>query len=129
MTRLQKMKKKTNHFRENQEYYQAQLAADIAYTKQKKHIRKIRLSCVFVVAIVLFVSLFFPYMKQRENVEKAQKDLEQLESDLKALEKEIALKEEQVRRLNDDEYIADLARRDFFMSKDGEVIYSTVKRD
>lgn len=123
------MKKKTNHFRENQAYYQAQLKADTAYSKKKKRIRKIRFYAACLLAVVLFASLYFPYTKQQESIKKAEENLQVLKDDLQQLEKETAIKEEKVRLLNDEEYIADLARRDFFMSKDGEVIYSTVKDD
>lgn len=123
------MGKKTNHFRENQEYYQAQLMADTAYTKKKKRVRKVRFYGAVIFAALLFTALYFPYKQHQEDIKKTQANLEQLKTDLQLLEKEAKIKEEQINLLNDDEYIADLARRDFFMSKDGEVIYSTVKDD
>lgn len=123
------MKSKTNHFRENQEYYQAQLKADTAYSKRKKRVRRVRFYGACIIATALFAGLYFPYTKQQEDIKQAEENLSELQANLKQLEREAAIKVEQVNLLNDDEYIADLARRDFFMSKDGEVIYSTVKED
>lgn len=36
---------------------------------------------------------------------------------------------QQIKRLNDDEYLGKLARKNFYMSKDGEIIFTTPKSD
>ena len=122
-------KNQASDFRENHEYYQAQLAADIQYKKKKQRVRKIRFFGWSFLGLTLFLSLFFPYLDQKEKLRQAEENYTEISKDLERLEKEAALKEEQIENLNNDEYIADLARRDFFMSKDGEVIYSTIKDD
>lgn len=35
----------------------------------------------------------------------------------------------QIKRLNDDDYLGELARKNFYMSKDGEIIFTTPKSD
>ena len=84
---------------------------------------------LFCFGMFLFFSLLFPYLKQKQELKLAEKTYEETAQNLKKLEKETALKEEQIANLNNDDYIADLARRDFFMSKDGEIIYSTIEED
>ena len=122
-------KHKTSKFRENHMYYQAQLEVDIQYEKRKKRIRKVRFVMTSLFGMFLFFSLLFPYLKQKQELKLAEKTYEETAQNLKKLEKETALKEEQIANLNNDDYIADLARRDFFMSKDGEIIYSTIEED
>lgn len=122
-------KNQTSHFKENHKYYQAQLAADIQYKKKKNRVRKIRFFGTMFLGLFLFIALFFPYLDQKGKLKQAEENYAELEKNLEKLEKEAQLKEEQIENLNNNEYIADLARRDFFMSKDGEIIYSTVEDD
>ena len=43
---------------------------------------------------------------------------------LAKLEKEQRLLEEEIVKLNDDEYIAKFARKEYFLSDDGEIIFN-----
>lgn len=47
-----------------------------------------------------------------------------VEQELGKLEKEQQHLEEEIVKLNDDDYIAKIARRDYFMSEDDEIIFN-----
>ena len=49
---------------------------------------------------------------------------EQLEKELVALKKEEVLLKEEIVKLNDDDYIAKLARKEYFLSDDNEIIFT-----
>lgn len=55
-----------------------------------------------------------------EKVEKQQ----QLSKELSTLQKEEKILREEIVKLNDDEYIAKIARRDYFLSDDNEIIFN-----
>ena len=55
-----------------------------------------------------------------EKVEKQQK----LSEELSTLQKEEKILREEIVKLNDDEYIAKIARRDYFLSDDNEIIFN-----
>ncbi len=86
--------------------------------KQKRRIR-----------LVLFVMLCFSvwtgytlFMQSRDLAEKEQQlnELQQEAQKVKQKQNELTYK---ASRLNDKEYIAELARKNLFMSKPGEIIY------
>ena len=49
---------------------------------------------------------------------------EQLKKELVTLEKDEVLLKEEIVKLNDDEYIAMLARKEYFLSNDNEIIFT-----
>ena len=53
---------------------------------------------------------------------------EQLKKNLAKLEKDETLLKEEIVKLNDDDYIAKLARKDYFLSDDNEIIFTLPKR-
>jgi cell division protein DivIC len=52
------------------------------------------------------------------------KNKKKLEKQLTGLEKEEKILREEIVKLNDDEYIAKIARRDYFLSDDDEIIFN-----
>ena len=92
---------------------------------QKKENRKIVIG--LITGFLVFGCLLFPYLDQKQKLREAEANYEELSLRLEEVNCDANNKQQQIDYLNDDEYIADIARRDFFMSKDGEVIYSTSK--
>ena len=50
--------------------------------------------------------------------------MEQIEAELDSLKQDEVLLKEEIVKLNDDEYIAKLARKEYFLSKDNEIIFT-----
>ncbi|MGM9923010.1 MAG: septum formation initiator family protein [Bacillus sp. (in: firmicutes)] len=76
--------------------------------------------CVSILAGFTISTLF----SQSAALEKKEKEKQQIETKLASLQKEQQLLEEEIVKLNDDEYIAKIARRDFFLSNEGEFIFN-----
>lgn len=53
---------------------------------------------------------------------------EQLEKELKSLKTKQADLKEEISKLKDEDYVTELARRDLFMSGDGEIIFNVEKK-
>lgn len=101
------------------------------FQKQQKQLvfRRRRLAVIFFVAFVIFVFSGIQLMKdyQQFNAFKKQK-VEALAESKKADEKLTGLKQD-VAQLQDDDYVAKLARSRFYVSKEGEQIYMTPELD
>ncbi|MBP3045306.1 cell division protein DivIC [Bacillus subtilis subsp. subtilis] len=79
---------------------------------------------VFLTAIVLASSVW----SQTSSLSAKEEKKEQLEKELKSLKtKQTDLKEE-ISKLKDGDYVTELARRDLFMSGDGEIIFNVEKK-
>lgn len=79
---------------------------------------------VFLTAIVLASSVW----SQTSSLSAKEEKKEQLEKELKSLKtKQTDLKEE-ISKLKDEDYVTELARRDLFMSGNGEILFNVEKK-
>src|SRR5690625_4205987 len=89
--------------------------------RRKRFIRRFTF-CSLVIAITFFI-MFSYHMKQRALYAEKKAELEALTEQMEKLElKEKELLEE-IDLLNDEEYILDIARSSYFLSKEGELIF------
>lgn len=89
--------------------------------RKKRFIRRFTF-CSLVIAVTFFI-MFSYHMKQRAIYAEKQAEFDALTEQLVKLElKEKELLEE-IDLLNDDEYILDIARSSYFLSKKGELIF------
>lgn len=79
---------------------------------------------VFLTAIVLASSLW----SQTSSLSAKEEKKEQLEKELKSLKTKQANLKEEISKLKDEDYVTELARRDLFMSGDGEIIFNVEKK-
>ena len=89
--------------------------------RKKRFIR--RLTMVGLVMLLGFAFLFTYHMKQRATYADAKENYEQLSEEMaihEAEEKELL---QEIELLNDEEYILDIARSSYFLSKKGEIIF------
>jgi len=97
-----------------------------AYVKRqhKKKKRLVRRLALFVlVTLLLFGSLLSYHLNQRAVLADKQQEYKQLQEEMQQLDqKESDLKEE-VQLLNDEEYVLQIARTNYFFSKEGEIIF------
>lgn len=108
----------------NNDYIRSNPQAKIQYKKRQAVLRRRRMAIFFIFAAVVIAGLVQANRVQNERldakVEQKEAVAEKLEQ---ALEKEEMLKL-QIAKLEDDEYIAKLARKEFFLSEEGEIIFT-----
>ena len=101
-----------------------------AANKEAKKLVKIRaarnrrLAAVFVILLFIIGFLGNTLMNQNERLEEKRQILKEREEELvQAIETQELLKL-QLAKLDDDEYIAKLARKEYFLSEEGEIIFT-----
>ncbi|RFU60340.1 septum formation initiator family protein [Bacillus sp. V59.32b] len=95
--------------------------------KKKRGLRR-RLTFYAVCAFVLSILAVSTLLTQAATLKEKEHKKEQLQTKLAKLEKNEELLKEEITKLNDDEYIAKLARRDYFLSDKGEIIFNLPKK-
>ncbi|MDZ5713801.1 FtsB family cell division protein [Jeotgalibacillus haloalkalitolerans] len=83
-----------------------------------------RLTAFFIVAAVVSSVLISSMVTQASVLEDKQTERAQLEQKIVELDKQEENLRNEIVKLNDDEYIAKLARRDYFLSDSGEIIFT-----
>ncbi|WP_027410143.1 FtsB family cell division protein [Anoxybacteroides tepidamans] len=101
--------------------------------KERKALKRRRIIAVrftFLGVVMAALSAFFLYTlhSQSSNIETKIQNQKKLEQQLKVLEKRQKRLEEEIKKLHDDDYIAELARKKYFLSKDGEIIFTVPQK-
>ncbi|MCM3575861.1 MULTISPECIES: FtsB family cell division protein [Mesobacillus] len=110
---------------ENQ-YVQQREKAGIAESRKRKLLFR-RLAVFALFASVISYLMISTFISQSAALEKKQAEKEQLEQKLASLEKQQEILDEEIVKLNDDEYIAKLARKEYFLSEKNEIIFNLPK--
>lgn len=103
------------------------------FTQEEKTIEKKRkllfrrLTLFALVAIVTSYFVISSLFAQASTLEEKVAEKKDLEHKLTTLQKDREALEEEIEKLNDDEYLAKLARRDYFLSGEGEIIFNLPK--
>lgn len=101
----------------------------VNYKKRQRKVARNRLMLMFGVFFIVIGGLAFTYHEQRQALEEKQKQSQALTQELKdqkELKKDL---EVEIKQLNDDDYIAQLAREKLFLSEKGEVLFTLPKKD
>jgi cell division protein DivIC len=107
----------------NNEYIEQSKEAGIAKTRKQKRLFR-RLAVFFVFASVMSIIMISTFVSQTAALEEKLKTKEIREQELKDLKNQHETLEDEIVKLNDDEYIAKLARKEYFLSQEGEIIFS-----
>lgn len=96
--------------------------------KRTKASRRRRVAIVrfmfFGVLLAALSSIFFYTLhSQSKDIEAKLADKKRIEQQLDKLEKQQKQLEEEIKKLHDDDYIAELARKKYYLSKKGEIIF------
>jgi cell division protein DivIC len=83
-----------------------------------------RLTAFGIIVSVVGYLMISTFLSQTSAHENKIMEREHLQSELKEMKKKQGKLEEEVVKLNDDEYIAKIARRDYFLSEENEIIFS-----
>ncbi|MCP3764510.1 septum formation initiator family protein [Domibacillus sp. A3M-37] len=91
-----------------------------------QHKRKLmrRLAAFTAVTLIILGTLLSGLITQTGSLKEKEQELAEAKSTLSGLEQQQKQSEEELVRLQDDEYIAELARKDYFLSDDGEIIFN-----
>ncbi|MEH7444683.1 septum formation initiator family protein [Bacillus sp. JJ1122] len=110
---------------ENQ-YVQQREIAGIAESRKRKLLFR-RLAVFALFASVISYLMISTFISQSASLENKKAEKEHLEQKLASLEKKQEILDEEIVKLNDDEYIAKLARKEYFLSEKNEIIFNLPK--
>lgn len=98
---------------------------DAYIERQKRRKQKLirRLVLLSVIVLITFGSLATYHVKQRMLHAEKSEQYEQLEKELEVLHKEEEKHLEEISLLQDEEYVLEIARTNYFFSKQGELIF------
>lgn len=92
--------------------------------KRKRKLLFRRLIVFFVFASLISYFMISTLISQASSLDEIKAEQKQLKEELNTLVKTETILKEEIVKLNDDEYIAKLARKDYFLSEEGEVIFN-----
>ncbi|MGM0904590.1 MAG: FtsB family cell division protein [Bacillota bacterium] len=115
--------RKRNISKLENEYTQQSEKAGIAEKRKRKVLFR-RLAVLFVMISIISVVMISTFISRTSALESKLDEKERLEMELSELQKDQKHLEEEIVKLNDEEYIAKLARRDYFLSQEGEIIFN-----
>lgn len=118
--------RKKNIARIENKYVQQREKAGIAESRKRKLLFR-RLAVFALFASVISYLMISTYISQSAALEKKQTEKDQLEQKLASLQKKQEILDEEIVKLNDDEYIAKLARKEYFLSEKNEIIFNLPK--
>ncbi|OZU89536.1 cell division protein [Virgibacillus indicus] len=109
--------------------YMQQYDAYIERQKRKRQ-RLIRRLVLFSMVVVITIGTIAAYhVKQRVLQSEKQEQYQQLEEELASLQKQEENLKEEIELLNDEEYVLEIARTNYFLSKEGELIFKIPDED
>lgn len=112
----EKIRRLTSEYMEKQSMLEEQRAR-----RRKGLVR--RLSAVAIVFLLITIFAGLTFFQQQASISEQKKVNQEMEEELLKMEREEANLEQEIEWLHDPEYIAEIARRDFFLTKDGETLF------
>ncbi|WHX67186.1 septum formation initiator family protein [Peribacillus frigoritolerans] len=107
--------------------YVAQQEKKVQTVEKKKRGLMRRLTLYSVFAAVFLIFAVSTLITQNVALEEKVQQKQELKGKLAELKKDETLLKEEIVKLNDDDYIAKIARRDYFLSEKGEIIFTLPK--
>jgi len=104
-------------------YVEQQEYAEIASARKRKLLLR-RLSLFFVFASLLSYLMISSYLSQTTKLEAKVAQKKKLDHQLSEIKKQQDILKEDIIKLNDDEYIGKLARKEYFFSEKNEIIFN-----
>ncbi|MFF2854592.1 septum formation initiator family protein [Peribacillus sp. NPDC058002] len=107
--------------------YVAQQEKKVQTVEKKKRGLMRRLTLYSVFAAVFLIFAVSTLITQNVALDEKVNQKEEMKGKLAELKKDETLLKEEIVKLNDDDYIAKIARRDYFLSEKGEIIFTLPK--
>lgn len=99
------------------------------YKKRQKILFRRRIFVFGLLATETLVLLVSTYITQNNRLEEKQKQKDEIVAKLDSVKEQQDTLKLQIAKLEDDEYIAKLARKEYFLSDDGEIIFTIPDED
>jgi cell division protein DivIC len=115
--------KKRNIAKLETNYTKQQEQSQLSSIRKKKALYR-RLTVFFLIAGVVSYLMISTLISQNSALAKKLDEKGQLEKELVKLDKEEIVLKEEIVKLKDDDYIAKLARKEYFLSDEGEIIFT-----
>jgi cell division protein DivIC len=96
--------------------------------KQKIFMRR-RLAMYVIIASIICLGMFDFLLHQRERLDTQKAELAATQQELEKANEQQEMLGHQISKLEDDEYIAKLARKEYFLSEEGEIIFTIPDKD
>ena len=93
-------------------------------SKKQKVLFRRRMFIFSVFALVVIGFLINTILSQNERLANKQEEKEKVMEELQEVKEQQEALNLQIKKLEDDEYIAKLARKEYFLSDDGEIIFT-----
>lgn len=116
-------KKKKNISQIDSPYVQYQEKRTQSFERKKLGLKR-RLVFFMLFAVVTTGVVLAALYSQKSALKDKEAQKQELKEQLSSLQKEEEQLKEEIVKLNDDEYIAKLARKEYFLSDDGEIIFN-----
>ncbi|MCK1995422.1 FtsB family cell division protein [Peribacillus muralis] len=107
--------------------YVAQQEQKVQTVEKKKRGLMRRLTLYSVFAALFLILAVTTLITQNAALDEKVQQKKEIQVKLAKLEKDETLLKEEIVKLNDDDYIAKIARRDYFLSDNGEIIFTLPK--
>ncbi|WP_455663018.1 FtsB family cell division protein [Pradoshia sp.] len=121
MGALDKEKKKISQI--DSPYVQYQEKRTQSFERKRLGLKR-RLVFFMLFAVVTTGIVLATLYSQKSALKDKEAQKQELKEQLSSLQKEEERLKEEIVKLNDDEYIAKLARKEYFLSDDGEIIFN-----
>lgn len=105
------------------QYMQQQERQDQIQKRRRRGLIR-RLTLLGAIAAAAAVFIIFTFVNQSIEIGKKAEEKDKLASQLTELKKDQKMLQQEIKNLNDDEYIAKIARRDYFLSGKDEIIFN-----
>lgn len=104
--------------------YMKQQEVHMRRTAKRKKLLIRRLSVFLILTMALSYLVISTFIFRTDVLEAKKKEEAELEKTFAELEKKQTMLENEIVKLNDDDYIAKLARSEYFLSEKGEIIFN-----
>ena len=95
--------------------------------QRQKVLSRRRLALFFVVAAIVGIALVSTKMNQHVRLAEKEEEKRLAQEELAAAKEQQEMLKLQITKLEDDDYIAKLARKEYFLSEEGEIIFTIPK--
>jgi cell division protein DivIC len=112
----------------NQSYMNQQKQQSLITQRKKKALIR-RLAAFSILAAIVFITLFTTMYFQSKALAEKEEQLKQVKSEYVELEETQKVLEEEIKKLQDEEYIGKYARQEYFLSDEGEIIFTIPEDD
>ncbi|WOV87641.1 septum formation initiator family protein [Sporosarcina oncorhynchi] len=110
------------------EYVRSLQKKEVWRNKQRKRLKR-KLFLYAIVALLVFGGLTNVYVQQKQALQAKEQEKIEVLAELEEVNNQQLLLKKQLVKLDDEEYIAKLARKEYFLSDKNEIIFSVPNKD